>query len=64
MFNFISEIPEEYSILAAFVSEYMSVNPMDKPKLPLDYKDIEEIKIVIPLTSRKQIAETARRLRT
>ncbi|CAG8785233.1 5001_t:CDS:1 [Dentiscutata erythropus] len=62
--NFIQEIPKEYNIPSAFTPEYMSVNPTEKPNLLQDYKEIEGFKIIIPMTSIEQVADTARKLRT
>jgi hypothetical protein len=62
--EFLAEIQDTYKFNIPLPLEYMTVNPTNKPQLPIDPILITELNLTLPITSPKILVETARQLRT
>ncbi|CAG8848979.1 39034_t:CDS:1, partial [Gigaspora margarita] len=61
--TFLTEIKRRYKFRLPLPRSIMTVNPTDKPELPRKTEDIPDFNITIPITSPKQLVDTARMLR-
>ncbi|CAG8562484.1 16835_t:CDS:2, partial [Racocetra fulgida] len=60
--QFIAEIQREFRTPEPLSKNYVEVNYTKKPDLPLDYSQIKEMNLTIPITSSKQLVNIAREL--
>ncbi|KAF0429264.1 hypothetical protein F8M41_005731 [Gigaspora margarita] len=58
--QFINEIKDRYRYSIPLLQEYMLVNPTDKLVLPENSEVVEDINLTLPITTKKQLIETAR----
>ncbi|CAG8799914.1 29950_t:CDS:1 [Gigaspora margarita] len=61
--TFLTEIKCRYKFRLPLPRSIMMVNPTNKPELPRKVEDIHDFSITIPITSLKQLVDTARMLR-
>jgi hypothetical protein len=61
--EFLNQIKFNYNFNLPLPIEIMEANPTEKPRLPQNPEDITQYNITIPITTPKQLTETARLLR-
>lgn len=61
--TFLHDIKCRYKFRLPLPCNIMTVNPTDKPELPRKVEEISDFNITIPITTPKQLVDTARMLR-
>ena len=61
--EFLAEIHANYKYTIPLPIQYMTANPTEKPNLPEEHENVTLVNITVPITSPKQLVDTARDLR-
>ncbi|CAG8674932.1 493_t:CDS:1, partial [Paraglomus occultum] len=61
--KFLEEVKRKYRVTFPISPKIMTANPTDKPRLPEDHTQITQFNITVPITSPRQLVDTARHLR-
>ena len=61
--EFLIAASSKYKIIFPISPEIMTANPTDKPRLPSNPDEIEDFNLTIPISSTRQLVDTARMLR-
>ena len=62
--EFLTAASSKYKITFPISPEIMTANPTDKPRLPSNSDEIQDFNLTIPISSTRQLIDTARMLRS